>query len=153
MSFVKVTKEFLQMVAGELDPYTTEKSQIKVNNYLSLSIFTPAHVQFAKYGRGPGKRPPMDAIEQWVKYEGIIIGNLSQKGTAYVIAKSIGDKGTKNWVPNAPDAVTEAINKHLFEYIQNTNNKHLDDTVKKLNEQLKRQVDGGKAPNEIVIDL
>ena len=153
MSFVKVTKEFLQMVAGELDPYTTEKSRIKVNNYLSLSIFTPAHVQFAKYGRGPGKRPPMDEIEKWVKYEGIILGNLSTRGTAYVIAKSIGDKGTKNWKPGAPDAVTEAINKHLFEYVQKTNNQHLDDTVKKLDEQLKRQVDGGKAPNEIVIDL
>ena len=153
MSFVKVTREFLQMVASELDPYTTEKSRIKVNNYLSLSIFTPAHVQFAKYGRGPGKPPPMDAIEKWVKYEGIILGNLSTRGTAYVIAKSIGEKGTKNWKPGAPDAVTEAINKHLFEYVQKTNNKHLDDTVKKLEEQLKRQVDGGKAPNEIVIDL
>ena len=59
MSFVKVAKEFLQLVAGELDPYTTEKSRIKVNNYLSVSILTPAHIQFAKYGRGPGKPPPM----------------------------------------------------------------------------------------------
>lgn len=153
MSFVKVAKEFLQLVAGELDPYTTEKSRIKVNNYLSVSILTPAHVQFAKYGRGPGKPPPMDAIEKWVKYEGIIIGNLSTRGTAYVIAKSIGEKGTKNWVPGAPDALTEALNKHLFEYVKNVNTKHLDDTSKKLNEQLEKGFRDGKGPSEIKIEL
>ena len=50
-SFVSIAKDFLLLVKGELDQHTTEKSNIKVNNFLSVSIFTPAHVQFAAYGR------------------------------------------------------------------------------------------------------
>lgn len=133
MSFVSVTKEFLMLVKGDLDQYTTQKSTIKVNNFLSLTLITPAHVQFAKYGRGPGKMPPLDPLVQWVKKKGIVDGSPSQiKGTAFAIAKSISTKGTKNYVPNAPNALEEAINAHLELYVTKVNNKHVEDTIKKL---------------------
>lgn len=144
MSFVSVTREFLQLVKGDLDQYTTQKSTIKVNNFLSLTLITPAHVQFAKYGRGPGKTPPLDPIIAWVKKKGVIKGGGSVEGTAFAIAKSIGKKGTKNYVPNAPNAIEEAINKHLALYVERVNNKHVEDTIKKLDksydENLKRFV-------------
>ena len=34
MSFVKIAKEFLMAVKGELDPHTTQKGQVKVRNFL-----------------------------------------------------------------------------------------------------------------------
>lgn len=142
MSFVSVTREFLQLVKGDLDEYTTQKSTIKVNNFLSLTLITPAHVQFAKYGRGPGKPPPIDPIAKWLSSKGIISNPQDAKGAAVAIAKSIGKKGTKNYVANAPNAIEEAINQHLALYIEKVNNKHVEDTIKKLDksydENLKR---------------
>ena len=34
-----------------------------------------------------------------------------------MIAKSIGEKGTKNYKPGAPDALTEAFEKHMKVYL------------------------------------
>lgn len=132
MSFVKVTKEFLMLVKGDLDQYTTQKSTIKVNNFLSLTLLTPAHIQFAKYGRGPGKPPPIDPIMKWLSQKGIVKDSKQAKGTAIAIAKSIGKKGTSNYVPNAPNALEESIKKHLDSYITKVNNKHVKNTVNDL---------------------
>jgi len=131
------------LVKGDLDQYTTQKSTIKVNNFLSLSLFTPAHLQFAKYGRGPGKMPPLDPLIEWVSKKGIVSGGSSQaRGAAFAIAKSISKKGTKNYVPNAPNALEEALNKHMNTYVTKVNEKHVNDTIKKLDksydENLKR---------------
>ena len=143
MSFVKITREFLMLVKGDLDQYTTQKSTIKVNNFKSLSLFTPAHLQFARYGRSPGKMPPLDPLIQWVSKKGIVSGGSSSaRGTAFAIAKSISKKGTKNYVPNAPNALEEALNKHMNTYVTKINEKHVNDTIKKLDksydENLKR---------------
>ena len=132
MSFVSITRDFLMLVKGELDPHTTEKGSVKVNNYLSLSLFTPSHIQFAKYGRGPGKPPPIDPIMKWLSNKGIITDPKQAKGAAFAIAKSIGKKGTKNYVSNAPNALEEALNKHMNTYVTKVNNKHVEDTIKKL---------------------
>ena len=143
MSFVKITREFLMLVKGDLDQYTTQKSTIKVNNFKSLSLFTPAHLQFARYGRSPGKMPPLDPLIQWVSKKGIVSGGASNaRGAAFAIAKSISKNGTKNYVPNAPNALEEALNKHMNVYVTKVNEKHVNDTIKKLDksydENLKR---------------
>ena len=117
MSFVAIARGFLSMVAGELDPHTSQKAKIKVNNFNSVSIFTAKHIHFAKYGRGPGKNPPLDEIVKWVSQKGIVKSGGSIRGTAFMIAKSIGEKGTKNYVAGAPDALTEAFGKHNAKYL------------------------------------
>ena len=132
MSFVSVTREFLMLVKGDLDQYTTQKSDIKVNNYLSLSLITPAHVQFAKYGRGPGKPPPIDPIMKWLQTTGKITNPKDAKGAAVAIAKSIGKKGTKGYTKNAPNALGGAINKHIAFYATRVNNKHIEKTIEKV---------------------
>ena len=130
MSFVSIAKDFLMLVKGELDPHTTQKSEIKVNNFLSVSIFTPAHVQFAKYGRGPGKQPPLDPLIAWVRKKGIITGEKNIRGAAFAIARSIGKNGTKSYVPNAPNAIEEALTKHMKNYVNKINVEHVDDVEK-----------------------
>jgi hypothetical protein len=112
---VEIAKEFLQAVSKEMDPYSKEKGEVKVEG-TKVILLTPSHIQYAKYGRGPGKRPPFQDIYDWVKAEGIQFQDLSTEGTAWAIQTSIGKNGTKNWVPNAPNFLEESINKHFEEY-------------------------------------
>lgn len=42
-----------------------------------------------EYGRKPGKRPPSDPIEKWARLK------LGKSGMGFVIAKKIGQRGTK----------------------------------------------------------
>lgn len=116
MELIDIAREFLEMVSGELDPYTRQKGEIKQQGVSKITLFTPAHIQFARYGRGPGKKPPLDPILEWVKREGIVFDGASEEGTAFAIQASIGKKGTKNWVPNAPNALDEAITKNIDFY-------------------------------------
>ena len=49
-----------------------------------------------EYGRKSGKRPPIDAIKQWIVDKGIvnnIKGNISVSSLAFLIARKIGKQG------------------------------------------------------------
>lgn len=113
--FHDIAKEFLLMVSKHLDKHTTKKGFVEIKGD-EITLFTPSHVQFAAYGRGPGKKPPLDPILKWVSQKGIIIEGSDERGTAFAIQKSISKKGTKNWKPNAPNVIEEAINKELKAY-------------------------------------
>ena len=118
--FIRLAEAFLKKIAQESDQYTSKKSEIKVSQD-SVILFTPDYLQFAKYGRGPGKKPPLDNILAFVKSRGIIFDGTDQRGTAFAIQASIGKKGTANWVPNAPNALQEMINNNLGEYYKDLN--------------------------------
>ena len=120
MSFVKVAKEFFTAVREELDPYVSKKGEIEVKSFKTVILHIVRHIQWAKYGRGPGKKPPLDNILKYVKFKGIVFEDTDSKGTAFIIQKSIGEKGTLNWVPNAPNAIKEALDKHSPEFIKKT---------------------------------
>ncbi len=115
-TIMDIAREFLELVTMELDPYTSQKGVIKTEGDNKIVLLSPAHIQFAKYGRGPGKQPPHEAILEWVKREGIKFDGSTYEGTAWAIAKSIGKKGTSNWKPNAPNAMDEAITKNIDTY-------------------------------------
>lgn len=129
MTFAEIAVDFLKAVTAELDPYTSEKGIIQTNqSSQTVTLFTPAHIQFAKYGRGPGKQPPIDSILKWVSREGIIFEDSTQEGTAWAIAKSIAKNGTSNWVPNAPNALEEALNENIQRYVDEVNQRVIDVT-------------------------
>lgn len=115
--FLALSRQFLQLVAKDTNKYTTQKSQIKIEG-TKVVLFTPSHLQFAKYGRGPGKKPPLDPILQWVKTKGIVSNNKKQLGAAFAIQNSIGKRGTLNWVPNAPNALEESLNDNVDSYVK-----------------------------------
>ena len=126
MSFVKIAKEFLEAVKSDLTGYTTVPPKIKVGSFKEVTLLTPEHIQFAKYGRGPGKQPPIDDILRFVNDKGIIFEGTDQEGTAWAIAISIGKKGTANWVPNAPNAIEEAINDNILDYYKKLSNFYIE---------------------------
>lgn len=47
-----------------------------------------------EFGRQPGKMPPVDAIEYWVRRKLGIMDDREARSTAYVIARAIGRRGT-----------------------------------------------------------
>tara|TARA_R110000782_G_scaffold97666_1_gene182664 strand:+ start:140 stop:592 length:453 start_codon:yes stop_codon:yes gene_type:complete len=122
--FRKIAKEFLLAISKNVDNFTSKKGEIVETADNELTLLTPSHIQFAKYGRGPGKKPPLDNILEWVKSENVAFAGLSERGTAFAIQNSIAKNGTKNWVPNAPNAMDEAISANSKQY-----NKELNDTL------------------------
>lgn len=112
-----IAKQYLTLTTGELDPYTSEKGRI-INGQSSVTLLTPAHIQFAKYGRGPGKNPPFEAIFDFVEKNNIQFEGKDKEGTAQAIQFSIGKKGTSNFVPNAPNALEEALAVNYKEFQQ-----------------------------------
>ena len=50
-------------------------------------LHTPAYTHFMLYGRGPGKMPPLEPIESWMKAKGL-------EGSAWAIRQHIAKFGT-----------------------------------------------------------
>ena len=138
-TFLEIAMVFLKAVAGELDPFTSQKSEVKKTGESEVTMFTPSHIQFARYGRGPGKKPPLDNILQFVKDKGILFDNMDQKGTAFAIQASIGIKGTSNWVPNAPNALQEAINNNTSDYFKSLNIAVLEETNEAVEDAMEKR--------------
>tara|TARA_R110000822_G_scaffold161_1_gene701 strand:- start:11214 stop:11663 length:450 start_codon:yes stop_codon:yes gene_type:complete len=119
MEFIDIAKAFLQAMTQELDKSTSTKGVIiEDEKGNSVSLFTPSHIQFAVYGRGPGKRPPLQNMLDFVKGQGIIFDKTDARGTAFAIQASIAKNGTKNFVPNAPDALQQVVDKNIEKYYQ-----------------------------------
>lgn len=139
-TFVEIAKSFLMAVTSELDPYTEQKGIVVIDDKgQSVTLFTPSHIQFARYGRGPGKKPPLDPLIEWVTKEGIVSDPTEIRGTAFAIQRSIGENGTKNWVPNAPNALDEAISKHLQKYFGDLSQSILVEQSKEVNHILQER--------------
>ena len=86
-----------------------------------VTLFSPSHIHYAKYGRPPGKPAPINEILKWVKDKGIIFPKKKQLGTAFAISRAIGKHGTLNYVEGAPNALEEAILKHNQKYLAELN--------------------------------
>lgn len=67
---------------------------------LSVSFNLEDYWKYVEYGRRPGKRPPIDAIERWIKVKPIIPDPINgrvptTKQLAFLISRKIGMEGTK----------------------------------------------------------
>jgi hypothetical protein len=75
-------------------------------------------------GRQPGKQPPSEAIEQWLKAKGIAAGlekDIGISSLAYLIARKIGKEG---WQPRQQNLIDTIITpqriQQLLDKVQNT---------------------------------
>jgi hypothetical protein len=62
---------------------------------LFLQILAAPYFKFVDEGRKPGKMPPVKPIQKWSERKGIKFNNMSNRQTAFVIARSIGKKGIR----------------------------------------------------------
>jgi len=59
-------------------------------------IYGPEHMDALEKGRGPGRAPSMKAIREWIDHKGIIPkGDISKDSLAFLIQRSIKEKGTR----------------------------------------------------------
>ncbi len=134
MTFIEIAEAFLNAVKQETDEWVGNKGIVVPDEEnQKVTLFTASHLQFARYGRGPGKRPPLDPILEWVKANGIVTDDKEARGAAFAIQNSIGLKGTKNFVPNAPDFLEEVINKNLEKYYKDISGVILVEQTKEIN--------------------
>lgn len=60
----------------------------------TIEVYGLDYIYFLEYGRKPGKRPPTSVIEKWIDDKGIETQGITKKSLAFLIARSIGEKGT-----------------------------------------------------------
>jgi hypothetical protein len=141
-SFRKVARAFLLAVKYRTDPYTSVKAVVNKIDDQTMQLSTPDHLQFAAFGRGPGKQPPLEKIMDFVVSKNIG-DTLNQKGTAFAIAKSIAKYGTKNWVPGAPNLLEQTVIEQMPRYSQKLADawkKDAEEMLRKEMESLKQDV-------------
>ncbi len=116
-TFEDIARDFLESVTSELDTYTSIKGKIH-GDASSVTLETPDHIQWAFAGRGPGKRPPLEAMLELVRSKSILFDNMDERGTAFALQAIIAKKGTKNHKPNAPDILESTVKKYQLKYEQ-----------------------------------
>ena len=55
----------------------------------------PDYIEFMERGRGPGKFPPLGAIEQWIEAKGIRAEGITNKQLAFLIGRKMAMEGSK----------------------------------------------------------
>lgn len=71
----------------------------------TFQFLSSKYAYFMLHGRGAGKRPPINVIQEWCDYKGI-----NFKSCAFLIARKIGREGTKGndfVTPIIPELVDE----------------------------------------------
>lgn len=77
-----------------------------------LTIFSSKkYFTVLETGRKPGKRPPIDVIEQWVRQKPIT-SDISPRSLAFLIARKIGEEGSLLYRQGGQSGViSDAINE------------------------------------------
>ena len=80
----------------------------------SVILHTPAYTHFMLYGRKPGRMPPLEPIESWMKAKGL-------EGSAWAIRQHIAEFGTpgNNFLSPVLGQVKENIVKKIQTAISN----------------------------------
>jgi len=94
---------------------------LEVAGGVLLNILSNDYFDFVDKGRSPGKMPPVSAIRPWVEAKGIKMTTssgilMSSNQSAFVIARSIGEKGIKPL--NIKDKVIQNILNNKKQYIE-----------------------------------
>jgi hypothetical protein len=87
--------------------------------------------QYVEEGRRAGKMPPIKNIYEWIRYKRPIQDKIQQspdkiaatKSLAYVIARKIGQKGTKAQpfvTPSLKQVTTQTLAQRIGRYIADT---------------------------------
>ena len=95
---------------------------------LTLKILASDHFKYVDRGRKAGsKQPPIKPIQSWIRAKHIVFNGLDSKQAAFMIARSIGEKGIKPTY--AKDKVNKMLQKNLSEIIKGAVGKDIQDLI------------------------
>jgi hypothetical protein len=105
--------------------------QIKQANNIRLTILMEDYWQYVEDGRRAGKMPPIKNIYEWIQNKRPVQQKIAQspdriaatKSLAYVIARKIGQKGTKAQpfvTPSLKKVTTQTLAQRIGTYIADT---------------------------------
>lgn len=105
--------------------------QIKQTNNIRLTILMEDYWQYVEDGRRAGKMPPIKNIYEWIQNKRPVQQKIAQspdriaatKSLAYVIARKIGQKGTKAQpfvTPSLKKVTTQTLAERIGTYIADT---------------------------------
>jgi hypothetical protein len=113
MTRVELVQKVLDRIIENIKLDAASKNQrIPVNSFrtevteneaeVSGKIYAAHYFRYLVLGRGPGKMPPREKIEEWVEKNPDILAffktifkNITSKSLAYIIARKIGREGTQ----------------------------------------------------------
>lgn len=103
---------------------------------LVVSLNLEHYWRYVEYGRRPGKMPPIDNIEEWIRVKPVVPNAMNgkvptSKQLAFMIARKIGREGTKARRPleatvysdgfeSVMDAIKAEITKQLRQTLLDT---------------------------------
>tara|TARA_S200002703_G_C3787290_1_gene242805 strand:- start:43 stop:525 length:483 start_codon:yes stop_codon:yes gene_type:complete len=99
------------------------------------------YTYFLVNGRKPGKRPPSKVIEKWIRVKGITPkGDITVKQLAFLIARKIGEFGTKYYRQGGTDLISSVVTPARIESIINkVVRAYEEETIPALQENLKSE--------------
>lgn len=129
----KVLRRYAPILARE---YSKEGNLDRVVSFtvedLQIELDLPSYWEYIEYGRGPGRFPPINKIEDWIRKKNIIPktrNGITPTSTqlAYLIGRKISEKGTKG--------------KHALEdSLEDIENKFINDLYLAVVEDVKNQI-------------
>lgn len=105
------------------------------DNVFTVSFDLVDYWWYVENGRGPGKMPPISAIEKWIEVKPVIPDSRTgkvptTKQLAFMIARSIGEKGTQGThaldkTIRSSDDIVDALKSELLTSIREWVNSEL----------------------------
>lgn len=83
------------------------------NNGETLRVYAEDYIYYLVHGRKNGKRPPKQAIREWIDAKGISPDGISKDSLAFLIARKIGESGTTIYQQGGSDLVSDIITDEL----------------------------------------
>lgn len=86
----------------------------------SLKVYAQGYIYQLEHGRKPGRKPPLDAIKDWIKVKGIIPKPnergkaISVNSLAFLIQRKIGAKGTLIYQQGGSDLLASVLNQNFI---------------------------------------
>ena len=111
-------RQFLELATKDNTKHYELSKNIKFNLQVNDTLFeiefqAPEYWKYANYGRGPGKFPPFDKIEDWIIRRKIAREGFEGSG---FLEKSLSEQ-QDYWEDRIKEAISEDIELQIMEWL------------------------------------
>lgn len=85
---------------------------------LGFEIWANDYLYYGERGRRNGKRPPVNAIKEWLQDKGIQPTDITLESLAFLIARKIGESGTTIFQAGGSDLVSDVFSDVALDSVE-----------------------------------